>query len=116
MRWNPELYEKFAGPRLQPGLDLIARMAPPTDNGPIVDLGCGTGTLTDALGQAFNASDRLVGIDHSPEMLAKARGRYPTIAWREGDVSDWQSDRPAAALFSNAVLHWLDDHEALFGR
>lgn len=114
LRWNPERYEKFSGPRLQPGIDLIARMTPPSE-GAIVDLGCGTGTLTALLGERFGVG-RLSGLDSSPEMIAKARERHPEIDWHQGDISSWHADQPLAAIYSNAAMHWLPDHERLFPR
>jgi len=114
MRWNPDSYEKFAGPRLQPGIDLLSRLNPP-EQGPIYDLGCGTGTLTARLAHRFGAH-RVVGIDSSPAMLAKARDRYPDLTWREGDIGAFRADDPAAAIYSNAALHWLADHERLLPR
>jgi ubiquinone/menaquinone biosynthesis C-methylase UbiE len=44
------------------------------DGGTIVDLGCGTANLLAAAATAF-LSAKLIGIDPSPALLAKARGR-----------------------------------------
>lgn len=114
MQWNPEAYEKFAGPRMQPGIDLLSRLAPP-EAGPIFDLGCGTGMLTSLLADRFGAH-RVIGIDNSPDMLAKARERFPDLTWRQGDIASFVADQPAAAIFSNAALHWLPDHHWLLPR
>jgi trans-aconitate 2-methyltransferase len=113
-RWNPATYLKFAGERLRPALDLIARIdmdAP----GVIVDLGCGDGNVTRFLVERWPDSV-VVGVDSSAEMLAEARVRQPDLAWIEADLAAWIPEQPADILFSNAALHWLDDHRALFPR
>ncbi|MEM7443657.1 MAG: methyltransferase [Pseudomonadota bacterium] len=112
MTWNPEQYAKFAGPRLQPGLDLLHRLPADAPVARAVDLGCGTGELTVLLAQLYpNAS--IVGLDSSPSMLEKARSQFPDQAWLEADIAHWQPDRPIDLIFSNAVLHWLPDHGRL---
>ncbi len=42
-----------------------------------LDLGCGTGALTTALGAAVGPTGRVVGIDPSPEMVAFAQRQAP---------------------------------------
>jgi trans-aconitate 2-methyltransferase len=49
-------------------------------------------------------------------MLAAARTAAPGITWQEADIGSWRAPRPADLLFSNAALHWLDDHAGLFPR
>ncbi len=114
--WNPAQYLKFGGERLRPGYELLARVGdlPP---GPIFDLGCGTGEHARAI--AARWPDRLVeGIDHSVDMLAKAAASPApgNLAWRQADIRDWAPPEPPALIFSNATLHWLPDHRALFAR
>jgi len=112
--WNPGQYLKFAGPRLQPALDLIARV--PLETVSIVhDLGCGPGNVAPFLAARWPGA-RLVGVDSSPEMLEKARATGAEADWVEGDLATWQSEAPAELLYSNAALHWLDDHAAAFPR
>ncbi len=72
-RWDPTQYLKFDEPRLRPGLELIARVAVDQPEF-IYDLGCGTGALTARL-QARWPEAQVVGVDSSPEMLARAAGR-----------------------------------------
>ncbi|MCD1625939.1 methyltransferase domain-containing protein [Seohaeicola saemankumensis] len=111
--WNPGTYHRFRGLRLRPALDLL-RALPPLPDGPVVDLGCGSGSAAAVLA-GFGRP--VTGVDASPAMLAEARalGIYQTL--HQMDISDWHPDGPAPALiFCNAVLHWLPDHERLIPR
>lgn len=49
-------------------------------------------------------------------MLARARQDLPRATWQRLDIAAWQPDEQVDVLFSNAALHWLDDHEQLFPR
>lgn len=111
--WNPESYALFGDLRLRPALDLLAQVGDVPD-GPVVDLGCGAGSVADALSQRF--AGRLTGVDASPAMLAEAEatGRYQSLIAE--DVGLWRPEVPPALIFSNAVLHWLADHAMLMPR
>ncbi|MDV7340516.1 methyltransferase domain-containing protein [Terasakiella sp. A23] len=112
--WNPETYLKFDAPRLRPALDLIGQVHlknPRT----IVDLGCGPGNVTQILKERWPDAD-VTGIDSSPHMLEKAKAAYPDVSWQQADVSTWKPDGPVDLIYSNACLHWLEDHEGLFTR
>ncbi len=112
--WDPDQYLRYADERLRPGFELIDRL-PALQAGALVDLGCGGGEHLAALHQRL-ADRPAIGIDLSPDMLAKARARFPGPDWRLGDVAHWAPDAPPALIFSNAALQWLDDHAALFRR
>jgi trans-aconitate 2-methyltransferase len=111
--WDPARYLAFADQRLRPALDLIARI-PEIEPRAIWDLGCGTGSATRLLAQRWPAA-RITGVDSSAAMLARAL--EGSIAWVQADIIDWLARGQTADLvFSNAALHWLDDHEVLFPR
>ncbi len=114
MSWNPETYLAFADYRERPRHELIDRI-PPMGVARAVDLGCGTGNSTAALAKRF-PSARLMGVDNSPEMLAKARADLPTVEWVEADLATWEPPGKFDLIFSNAALHWVPGHDALFTR
>ncbi len=110
--WNPGAYARFRDLRLRPAIDLLAQV-PPLPDGAVVDLGCGNGAVGAALKARFGRF--LLGVDSSGAMLAAAEktGAYDGLENR--DIADWQAEAPAL-IFSNAALHWLPDHAALFPR
>ncbi len=110
--WNSDLYSRFAAPRLRPAMDLLAQTGQLPD-GTVVDLGCGTGVMGEALA-ARHAGHRLIGVDTSPAMLAKARSVPAYDKLLEEDAATWVPDTPSALIFSNAALQWLPDHASLF--
>lgn len=114
MTWDPATYARFADHRLRPGLELLGRIAV-DEPGRVLDLGSGTGNLTRLLEQRWPGAT-VFGIDSSPEMLDTARGLDSSIRWVEADLARWQPEQPVDVVFSNATLHWLDDHQRLFGR
>jgi trans-aconitate 2-methyltransferase len=114
--WNPDQYAKFLNEREQPFLDLVALIQPaPLMH--VVDLGCGTGRLTRRLHVQLQASTTL-GIDRSPRMLAAGAGAAAEgIRFEQRDIAAFPADdEQFDVIFSNAALHWVDDHAALFER
>jgi len=113
--WNPDLYLRYAAYRARPADDLLPRLTLSVP-GDIYDLGCGPGTLTKRLKDKWPAR-RVIGVDSSPDMLKAAHAKFPTgIEWELADIAAWTAPRPAALVFANASLHWLDGHETLLPR
>jgi trans-aconitate 2-methyltransferase len=113
--WNPEQYNRFKAERLQPGLDLIAlvRRRPGMC---AVDLGCGTGELTKRLHEQIGAASTL-GIDSSETMLADSAALAGAgLRFERRDIAVFADEAAYDLVFSNAALHWLPDHAALFSR
>lgn len=52
---------------------------PKNKNQSILDLGCGTGTLT---AQLSNLADTIIGVDRSASMIAKAKKQYANVQFQ----------------------------------
>lgn len=113
--WDPRCYARFAAERSQPFSELLSLVvrAPGMR---IVDLGCGDGALTARLHRALGARDTL-GIDSSDAMLAQSAAHAaPGLRFLRADIGSWQPEGLLDLVFSNAALHWVGDHPALFQR
>lgn len=107
--WNTSLYETNHAFVWQYGESLLEVLAPQAGER-ILDLGCGTGQLTDKLA---SRGANVVGIDNSAEMIAKARQNYPLLQFEIANAQSFQFDQPFDAVFSNAVLHWIKAPDAV---
>lgn len=111
--WNAEQYEQFRGERSRPFFDLLGRI-PDRGYRSIVDLGCGTGDLTAALGDHWPDA-HVWGVDLSAEMLAPARERQVPghLEFIQADLAGWRPARPIELAVSNAAFQWVADQAAL---
>ncbi|MEP7362407.1 MAG: methyltransferase domain-containing protein [Acidobacteriota bacterium] len=114
--WRPDQYLLFEEERTRPCRDLAGRVAVEHVQNAI-DLGCGTGTSTSVLCRRWPDA-RISGLDSSSEMLERARRDAPQGVWIHGDIAAWsQGDRDEYdVVFSNAALHWVQDHAAVYPR
>jgi trans-aconitate 2-methyltransferase len=112
--WDHKLYLKFSDQRARPASDLIAQIQLENPRR-IVDLGCGTGNSTAQLHRRWPQA-KLTGLDSSPAMLAQARKDHPEWQWMESAIENWKTQESYDLVFSNAALHWVPDHPALFPR
>jgi trans-aconitate 2-methyltransferase len=113
--WNPNQYERFKSERRQPFDDLLA-LVEKRPRMRVVDLGCGTGELTRDLHDHLGAEET-IGIDNSETMLLKSSAFGDEILrFEQGEIEAFVADRPFDLIFSNAALHWVNDHPTLFRR
>ena len=106
-RWTTDTYRENAAyvPALGGAvLDLLN----PQMSERILDVGCGEGTLTARIAAAGAA---VTGIDTSPDMIAGAIARGLDARLMNAESLPFNGDFDA--VFSNAVLHWVRDHDAL---
>lgn len=75
----------------------------------VFDLGCGPGNSTEVLRQRYPNAE-IVGIDSSPDMLAKARERLPGVSFVKADLRTWSPPADADLFYSNATFQWIPDH------
>lgn len=112
MRWDAERYERSFGYVASYGESLVDLLQPKHGER-VLDLGCGTGTLTAAIAER---GATVTGVDADPGMIAAARSRHPEIAFTEADGHAFSVPEPYDAVFSNAALHWMTDPDAVIAR
>jgi trans-aconitate 2-methyltransferase len=107
--WNTTLYQKnhqFVWQQSQSIMELLQ----PQPGEHLLDLGCGTGQLTEKIAQT---GVNVWGLDSSKEMINQARQNYPSLWFEVGDVRNFQVNTPLDGIFSNAVLHWVKEPDAV---
>ena len=139
--WDAAKYHRISDPQLAWGRAVAVRLSPVAGER-ILDLGCGTGRLTEEI--ARTPGIQMVGLDRSAAMLREAAGRrgltplptdggltplpggggqVPAVAVpsRTTDVAYVLGDGEALpfvdafhAVFSAATFHWIPDHDRLF--
>lgn len=91
------------------GNDLVDFITVPK-NSFVVDLGCGNGAITEIL---HRKGFCVLGIDASESMIEKAENLHPELKFKLADACEFKLDERADAIFSNAVFHWIDNHDRL---
>jgi len=115
--WDARTYDRSSEPQQAWASDVLARIerriAP---DATVLDVGCGTGRVTEAL-LAVVPHGRLLALDASADMVQLARRRLGDRAevWCQ-DVLDLVLDEPVDAIVSTAALHWVTDHDRLWAR
>jgi trans-aconitate methyltransferase len=107
--WRPDVYARNAAFVPALAVDLLDVLSPRRGER-ILDLGCGDGVLT---AQIAARGAVVVGVDSSPAMVeaARARGLDARVVAAEALPFAREFD----AVFSNAMIHWTSDIEALVG-
>ena len=88
----------------------MARYVDPNSDGPVVELGPGTGPVTEALVEAGVAPSRLVLVEFNPSFCRILRSRYPDATLVQGDAYSIRRlletllIEPAAAVVSGLPL------------
>jgi trans-aconitate methyltransferase len=108
VKWNADLYNRQHSFVYHYGEELINWLSP-AEGEKIIDIGCGTGELTDRI---FHSGVSVTGIDASVEMIAKARQNFPAIGFEVKDATNFEMVEKFDAAFSNATLHWINDQAA----
>jgi trans-aconitate 2-methyltransferase len=112
MAWNPEKYNEFKTLRYKPFFDLAAHILD-KPNMNVIDLGCGTGELTNMLSERLT-NPTVKGIDSSEEMLEKAK-EFSSIQFEQKTIEEQiNTGEKWDLVFANASIQWVDNHELLF--
>lgn len=115
--WNASVYHRVSDPQFTWGKTVLERL-PLRGNETVLDVGCGTGRLTEVLAERL-PHGRAIGVDQSTNMLATARTAMRAsvrgrVTFVRADASALPVVARADAIFSTATFHWVRDHDRLF--
>ena len=113
--WNPEDYAQNSDAQLKWAQELRKSIDLQQFKS-ILDVGCGDGKITADLATTLPSSS-VLGIDSSPAMVAYAAKEYPisqyfNLAFSCVDARELHFEHEFELIFSNATLHWVDNHQA----
>jgi trans-aconitate 2-methyltransferase len=114
--WDARTYDRSSQPQQAWASEVLARLAGIAPDATVIDVGCGTGRVTEAL-LAIVPRGRVLAIDASEDMVELARRRLGDHAdvWCQ-DVLELDLDERVDAIISTATLHWVTDHDRLWRR
>jgi trans-aconitate 2-methyltransferase len=114
--WDADAYDRSSEPQQAWAAEVLARLEGIAPDATVLDVGCGTGRVTEAL-LALVPRGRVLAVDASADMVALARDRLGDRAgvWCE-DALELDLDEPVDAILSTATLHWVTDHDRLWPR
>jgi phosphatidylethanolamine/phosphatidyl-N-methylethanolamine N-methyltransferase len=98
---------------------MMARYADPAARGPVVELGPGTGPVTQALIKRGIAAERLILVEYDPEFCRLLARRFPRARIVQGDAYDLPRTlagvltEPAACIVSSLPLLMKPDPQRL---
>jgi trans-aconitate 2-methyltransferase len=114
--WDARSYDVSSAPQQSWAAEVLARLPPLAPDASVLDVGCGTGIVTEQL-LALVPRGRVFAIDSSQEMVALARERLgDRAAVLCQDALELDVGERVDALVSTAALHWVPDHDRLWPR
>ena len=105
--WDPQQYRQNAGFVAFFGASVLELLGDVSGQR-ILDLGCGDGVLTASL---VEKGASVLGVDSSSEMIADAIARGLDASVMDATALPFEDEFDA--VFTNAVLHWIKDHDAV---
>src|SRR5215218_11246118 len=114
--WDAGAYDRSSEPQQAWASEVVGRLEGIAPDATVLDVGCGTGRVTEAL-LALVPRGRVLALDASVDMVELARGRLGDRAevWCQ-DVLDLELEEPVDAIVSTATFHWVTDHDRLWAR
>ena len=110
--WNADKYDREFSFVATYGKDLLSLLQPKAEEH-ILDIGCGTGQLTDLISKSVS---KIVGLDNSAEMVEAASKKFPDLEFILADAAYFDLGIRFDAIFSNAALHWVLDYQSCIER
>jgi trans-aconitate 2-methyltransferase len=116
MQWNAADYAANSVVQQTWARELITKLHLRGDEH-ILDIGCGDGKVTAEIARVVTRG-LVTGIDASPQMIKFAKKTFPpsqisNLKFQIADARKISFGKKFDGIFSNAALHWVDDHQKI---
>ncbi len=116
--WNADIYDNVSNPQEEMAKTMIQKRKW-TGKENLLDAGCGSGRVTKIISRIIT-DGKIYAIDNDSNMIKKATENLMNIEnvkVVQSDLVDIESVDISIkfdVIFSNAVLHWISDHNKVF--
>ena len=115
---SAECYDRTAIQEKQDGVEMLELLEPERGM-KVLDLGCGPGYHANLFAQRVGPEGLVIGVDPDEERIKFAQQKYQgdlfgnRLQYLEGSSEDFPGG-DYDIIFSNHVVHWIEDKSALF--
>jgi trans-aconitate 2-methyltransferase len=114
--WNPSDYAEHSSAQYKWGKELLELLNLNGDES-LLDIGCGDGKITELISRKL-LKGKVVGIDNSKDMIRFAKQKYTNekfsnLTFEHADACKLDYLNEFDVVYSNAALHWIEDHECV---
>lgn len=112
--WNAKDYQKHSKAQQEWAKELITKLRLKGTEA-ILDLGCGDGKVTAEIASIVPEGS-VLGVDSSSDMIDLATEKFsnsdhPNLSFSLMDARELSFENQFDLIFSNAALHWIQDHQ-----
>lgn len=114
-KWDAKTYHKISHIQETWAKELISKYEWTGDE-VVLDAGCGSGRVTNIIAKTLNKG-RIFAVDVDENMIKTAREKYnhlKNVFFLNSDLLNVELPEPVDVVFSNAVIHWIPNHNQLF--
>lgn len=115
-KWNAQDYAENSSAQAIWAKELIEKLGL-QGHEHVLDIGCGDGKITHAIASRLPRG-QVVGIDQSENMIELASTAFDedNLSFFVMDATELSVPEKFDIVFSNAALHWIQDHKKLLAR
>ncbi|HXT83261.1 MAG TPA: methyltransferase domain-containing protein [Verrucomicrobiae bacterium] len=114
-RWDAETYHKISNIQEEWAIEILDKRKIKEDE-VILDAGCGSGRVTQLIAKKVKIG-KIYAVDIDANMISNAKINlkdFTNVIFIQSDLINLKLPEKVDLIFSNAVIHWIFDHERLF--
>ncbi len=114
-RWDAETYHKISNIQEEWAIEILEKRKIKGDE-VILDAGCGSGRVTRLIANKVKIG-KIYAVDIDVNMISNAKVNlkdFTNVIIIQSDLINLKLPEKMDLIFSNAVIHWIFDHEKLF--